>query len=325
MRLSMSTLPAPPATGLRRLFDHVAAAGGEWHDGWLHLPPPLGTGALKLVPLGPGLLLSLHRYCLTEEIVVERTAEIQQPERLLFTFHAFDPVQPVAGYVSSAQLASTTIAYHTVLPAGVPLRLVAIAIDKALLLRWLGADPAAPPATLFADQQPRLVEALLTPELQATLQELTAPRPGHELDLLFYRFKAQELLYWLLRELSQRAGGYVRPLHAAEANQLLQGRATLLAAVTGPPPSLSQLAQAAGMSETKFKQLFRQVFGTSPYAYYQAARLREARHRLAHWSVAEVGHQLGFTNMGHFAHLFKRTYGLTPKRYQATLTLEMRA
>ncbi|RZK39132.1 MAG: AraC family transcriptional regulator, partial [Hymenobacter sp.] len=62
---------------------------------------------------------------------------------------------------------------------------------------------------------------------------------------------------------------------------------------------------------------FHQVFGTSPYAYYQVARLQEAKRLLAQWSVSEVGHQLGFTNLGHFAQLFKRQYGLTPKRYQA--------
>lgn len=312
----MSTSPTPVASSLRQLFNQVQAAGGELREGWWHLPPRLGTGALRLVPLEPGLLVSLHRYCLAEEIVVERQADEQQAERLLFTFHLFDPAHPASAHVSSAQLASTTIAFNTVLPAGIPLRMVAIAVDKTLLVRWLGSEQAAP-LGLLADRQPRLVEALLTPEVRAALQEITAPQPASELDLLFYRFKVQELLYWLLRELARRAGSQTRPLHSADAARLLQVRATLLAA-PATPPSLGQLASAAGMSETKLKQLFRQVFGTSPYAYYQAARLREAQRLLAEWSVAEVGHQLGFTNLGHFAQLFKRQFGLTPKRYQAT-------
>jgi AraC-like DNA-binding protein len=228
----------------------------------------------------------------------------------------FDPAHPASQQVSSAQLASTTIACDTVLPAGIPLRLVAIGVEKTLLVRWLGSEQAAPLGLLTA-RQPRLVEALLTPEVQAALQEITAPRPPHELDLLFYRLKVQELLYWLLRELAQRAGGHTRPLHSADAARLLQVRTALLAALDRPP-SLAQLAHTAGMSETKLKQLFRQVFGSSPYAYYQAARLREAKRLLPQWSVAEVGYQLGFTNLGHFAQLFKRQYGLTPKRYQAT-------
>jgi AraC-like DNA-binding protein len=311
----MPLSPTPAATGFRRLFDQVEAAGGQLRDGWWHLPPHLGTGAMKLVPLEPGLLVSLHSYCLAEEIVVERRADAQQPERLLFTFHAFDPARPAAGHVSSAQLASTTIAFNTVLPAGISLRMVAIAVDKPLLVRWLGSEQAAPLGLLTA-RQPRLVEALLTPEVQAALQEITELRPPQELDLLFYRLKVQELLYWLFRELAQRAGGPAQPVHSADAARLLQVRAALLATLASPP-SLAQLAHLAGMSETKLKQLFRQVFGTSPYAYYQAARLREAQRLLAQWSVAEVGHQLGFTNLGHFAQLFKRQFGLTPKRYQA--------
>lgn len=239
----------------------------------------MGTGALKLVPLEPGFLVSLHCYSLTEEIVVERRADAQQPERLLFTFHAFDPTRPVDKHASTAQLASTSMAYTTVLPAGLPLRMVAIAVDKTLLTRWLGREQAAP-LDLLTTQQPRLVEALLTPEVQAALQDITAVRPPHELDLLFYRLKVQELLYWLLRELAQRAGGPTRPLHAADAAHLLQVLATLLTALASPP-RLAELAHAAGMSETKLKHLFRQVFGTSPYAYYQAARLREAKRLLA--------------------------------------------
>ncbi|UOQ68867.1 helix-turn-helix domain-containing protein [Hymenobacter volaticus] len=65
------------------------------------------------------------------------------------------------------------------------------------------------------------------------------------------------------------------------------------------------------------RQLFQQVFGASLYNYFQAARMEEAKRQLAYLSVSEVGYKLGFTNLSHFARLFAKHHGLTPKKYQA--------
>lgn len=299
------------------LFDKALAEGGQLVDGCLHLPPSMGNGFIKLVPIEPGLLLTIHRYSLQKETIVERLAEVNQSERLLISFQSVDPKLSAAGHLSTAQLASTTLTVKTFLPAHTPIFFVGVVVKKTLLAHWLGSNQAAP-IGLLTDQQPRLVEALLTPEIQSTLQDITTLRPVDELDLLFYRIKLQELLYWLLRELGQRSIRNVQPLHSTDVATIFQVRATLLSTLDSPP-SLAQLAQLAGMGETKLKQLFYQVFGNSPYAYFQAARLQEARRLLDQWSVSEVGHQLGFTNLGHFAHLFKRQFGLTPKRYQAAM------
>lgn len=317
----MPTNSIPVANGLRMLFDKALKAGGQLVDGYLHLPPSVGNGFIRLVPIEPGLLLTIHRYFLQEETIVERLAEENQAERWLISFQSVEPKRSPMVHLSTAQLASTTLTFRTLLPAHTPIFFVAVVVDKTLLAHWLGSHQAAP-IGLLTHPQPRLVEALLTPEIQSTLQDITTLRPVDELDLLFYRIKLQELLYWLLRELGQRSIRTGQPLHSTDVATIFQVRATLLSALASPP-SLAQLAQLAGMGQTKLKQLFYQVFGTSPYAYFQAARLQEARRLLDQWSVSEVGHQLGFTNLGHFAHLFKRQFGLTPKRYQAVRRLKV--
>ncbi|WP_236705154.1 helix-turn-helix transcriptional regulator [Hymenobacter sp. AT01-02] len=83
------------------------------------------------------------------------------------------------------------------------------------------------------------------------------------------------------------------------------------------PPVLRELAQQAAMSETKLKQLFKQTFGNSVYTYFQQARMKEAAFLLKQGqrSVAEVGYELGFSNLSHFSRLFEKHYGLNPKRY----------
>jgi AraC-like DNA-binding protein len=52
------------------------------------------------------------------------------------------------------------------------------------------------------------------------------------------------------------------------------------------------------MSESKIKDLFRQVFGDSIYNYYQTAHMEKAVYLLLKkkYSVSEAGYQLGFSD-----------------------------
>ena len=105
-------------------------------------------------------------------------------------------------------------------------------------------------------------------------------------------------------------------VNSADAERLLQVHNHLLTDLS-TPPVLRELAQQAAMSETKLKQLFKQTFGSSVYTYFQQARMKEAAFLLkqGQHSVAEVGYELGFSNLSHFSRLFEKHYGLHPKRY----------
>ena len=73
------------------------------------------------------------------------------------------------------------------------------------------------------------------------------------------------------------------------------------------------------MSAPKLRKLFKQTFGQGVFAYYQAMRMQQAARLLQekHLSVAEVGYQLGFTNLSHFARVFEQHFGLKLKKYPA--------
>lgn len=85
------------------------------------------------------------------------------------------------------------------------------------------------------------------------------------------------------------------------------------------PVKLPELAKRLGMSETKMKALFKQIFGNSIYSYYQTARMQEAAFLLKHsdYAVSEIGYRLGFSNLSHFSRLFKKHYAMTPKKYSS--------
>lgn len=308
--------PMEPSAGLRTVSDMAVAAGGHWTDGTLALPTSMGTGCIRHLAPEPGLMLAIHRYALAQPVTLTRVASATHPETLLLSFQAFGTAFGVYPHLSTAQLASTSVGFTTTLPAHTDVFIVALAIEKTLLARWLTGSEGLPPV-LFTARHPVVLDTLLTPELQTVLLQVTAPQRAHALDAFFYKIKCQELVYWLFRELATRAYTPARPLHPADVEKIFEVRTALLATLS-LPPSLPQLARTVGLSETKMRQLFRQVFDSSLYDYYQAARMAEARRRLQTGSVSEVGDQLGFTNLSHFARLFAKHHGLTPKKYQAT-------
>jgi transcriptional regulator GlxA family with amidase domain len=55
------------------------------------------------------------------------------------------------------------------------------------------------------------------------------------------------------------------------------------------------------------------------FDYYQTLRMQEAARLLKeqHLTVSEVGYQVGFTNLSHFARVFEQHLGLKPKKYSA--------
>ena len=313
----MPDTPAFIPTGLQLFFELAQAEGGQFIDGTMQLPPSLGTGSVQQLAPEPGLRMNLFRCRLQRELTLPRPADTTQPKTLLFAFNSFNATGSAATpQLSSVQLTSSDIGFTSVLPAHTDIFLLSIAVQKPLLLSWLDSGNEPAPAILTT-RQPVVLDALLTPEIEWVLAQLAEPRTTPYLAAFFYRVKVRELLYFLFQELARRAAAPVRHLHTADVEKIFQVRASLLASLS-TPPSLPALALAAGLSETKLKQLFRQVFGTSPYDYFQVARLEEARRRLQYLSVSEVGYQLGFTNLSHFARLFEKHHGLTPKKYQAT-------
>ena len=77
---------------------------------------------------------------------------------------------------------------------------------------------------------------------------------------------------------------------------------------------LDELAQKAHMSVSKFKRLFKEVFGQTPYNHYLRNRLEIAMNMLRDedYSISEVGHLIGYSNLSHFANAFKKHFGLNP-------------
>ena len=82
--------------------------------------------------------------------------------------------------------------------------------------------------------------------------------------------------------------------------------------------TLADLARTAGLSRMHFAAQFREATGLRPHEYLLRQRIEKAKAILAGSSVsiADVALTVGFGSQAHFAGVFKRFTGLTPRRWR---------
>ena len=97
-----------------------------------------------------------------------------------------------------------------------------------------------------------------------------------------------------------------------------ESKAQMERGFTDPMLSVSALAQAAGMSETYYRALFRSQYGTSPLQYLIGLRLGRAISLMSDpmLSLSSCAEKSGFSSLSYFCRIFKRKMGVTPARYR---------
>lgn len=146
-----------------------------------------------------------------------------------------------------------------------------------------------------------LIEQMLTSPFTGTLKEVDIE---------------SKCLTLLLGEISRRAtlSGQKNVHCCTCCPQMDQAQKFLLKDLDNPP-TIPDLANHVGMSESSLKRAFRKAFGMSVYAYFQSYRLNQAKKLLSYgqMNVTEVAFSVGYSNHSHFSRAFKRQFGISPK------------
>jgi AraC-like DNA-binding protein len=82
--------------------------------------------------------------------------------------------------------------------------------------------------------------------------------------------------------------------------------------------SLQEIASRLNISYTTFRKNFKKYVGLSPAKYFSELRLDKAKQLLTETSgsIKEIAYMLQFSSIEHFATIFKKTTGMTPKDYR---------
>lgn len=281
----------------------------------VRLPDSLGQGFIQEVYLDGDISICMHLYTLREQLIL-RPLWSGTTEVLTLKF---DSGRAPFGNGYQVEFGTNNFFGDLTIPADQPISFLAIVTTRKTLKQLLHVDLEETCIARTIRENPSFVfyEGMTT-EIERTLKQLFQIDETTKFPELLYRAKAHELIWLLFDKLFSRKAGAMAPLNKADAEKVYGIRRSILADL-GSPPQLAVLAKNAGMSLTRMKQLFRQVFGDSIYNFYQAARMDEAASLLNHLSVSQVGYRIGFSNLSHFARVFEKHHRMKPKRYQASL------
>ena len=82
------------------------------------------------------------------------------------------------------------------------------------------------------------------------------------------------------------------------------------------PFTISDMADYAAMSETKFKKAFTQLFAAPVFIYITSLKLQKAKDLLTEGDlpIRYIAKQVGYRYSGNFTKAFKKHFGTTPHK-----------
>jgi AraC-like DNA-binding protein len=303
-------------------FDCKATGDGVF------LPEMLGEGGIREVYLDNGLSLCLHHYTLKQELILRRHAT-GATDVLTMKFDGRRmPVRSkevtkeslfTAGKGYAVEFGTSNFFTEVTIPPNEEISFIVIVTTRQSLLNLLQlGEGGSVIKNTIRDNPSFFLHEGMTREMEQTLKRLSLINETTKLPALLYQTRAQELIYFLFTRLFSRKAGASLSINQEDVKKIYQVRDSILADLSAPP-QLSDLARNIGMSSTKMKQLFRQIFGDSIYNYFQVERMNEAAQLLRNYSVSQVGYRIGFSNLSHFTRLFEKHHQMKPKRYKDTL------
>ena len=304
--------------GLGMLAAFAEKVGGNVVNGRVVVGEEFGRGFIQGYSFDERLRMMILNYELKQDFAISR--KNQPTNMLLFTFQNIINSAPTPANCKlqpSVQIATQGLNVELFVPKNTIQNSISLIIDAGYLRDLIGTRiNNSLVNTILENKKPLLFEEFVSVPLLKVVKDILSGNVPTLLQDFYYKLKCQELICQLLISLISRDEKNVNSLNSADIEMLYQIKKRLLDNFE-EAPSIAELAKFAGVSETKLKKIFKQVFGKTIFQYFQNFRMQEAARLLSEerLSVSEVGYQLGFTNLGHFTRVFEEIIGVKPKRY----------
>ncbi len=310
----------PKGAGI--LVPFAELLGTEVENNRVIIPPRYGKGYTASFVFNQNIAMMINNHVLNKDVSF-KTPERTLPKEMIF--FRFQNIISDKGMISkknvnelpSVQISTMGLNSEVIVPGNIHRAHINIVVNvnylRELISSW-GQMPVV--QNILQNNQQLLFEQLVNPSLQKVADEIIAESVDESFELFFYRIKAEELVCRLLMELSKREEKDIYSLNIKDIQMIYKVKDHMLKHLE-TPQTIEILAEFAGMSASKLKRLFKQIFGKGVFSYYQEFRMKEAARLLKEerLSVSEVGYQLGFSNLSHFTRVFKEHIGMNPKKF----------
>jgi AraC family transcriptional regulator, arabinose operon regulatory protein len=109
------------------------------------------------------------------------------------------------------------------------------------------------------------------------------------------------------------------PGHAPTSVEAVEATADWMRGHLSAPVTLAAMAKRAGMSPSRYSDIFRQRFGFPPIDWFMRQRIQQACHLLdvTREKVEIVGLEVGFKDPYYFSRSFRKVMACSPRAYRA--------
>ena len=184
--------------------------------------------------------------------------------------------------------------------------LLHLSSDRPALDRWEGRSHEADTLMQFSQ------DANLRQMMSMMFNELVAPsRAGVE-----YVHSLSDTIAFYLRNRLHAENADVSDF--PWASQMMAQIDKLICEEGGDGATVKRIAQAAGLSKSRFNNLVKMMTGMPPHKYISEKRIGMAEFMLRNSSLplSEIALQTGFASQSHFTESFHKARGTTPSRYR---------
>jgi AraC-like DNA-binding protein len=307
-------------SGIAQQF--AKAIGASVKGRFIYIPESKGAGYMTGFSWGGDLRMMIRNYYLKEDVLIERTNELAEgQEDIIFMLSGIlpSPVQP--GEQLQPEQANLLICRHAVssimtMPSHTMFGSVTIAASKKYLNQLFGQTDHPVVTSVLSAMENFVFETCVSAPIINTASEMLHQPVPESLENHYFKLKCEELLCHIFAVLMQREAVPASAMHINDIKAIYAIKSHLQLYLN-KPPYIAALAIVANMSEPKLRKLFKQTFGKGVFEYYQYVRMQKAAQLLKgkRLTVSEVGYQLGFTNLSHFARVFEQHMGTKPKKF----------
>ena len=246
--------------------------GIEIENRKLEIPDRFGKGYCRGFVFNEHIRMIISNYELYEDLAIENP-DIDTAGKMIF--FKFQNVFSQSG-IPSVMIGTSRLNTDDVISIHSNTATINIEIDAHYLNSLFYSYEKSPILKgLLQNAQPYLFEQVLYSSLQEIVNDIISENTEEVFELFFLRVKAEELICRLLMDLGKRDEKQLYALNFHDIEAIYRIKALIIEDL-GVPPVISELSVIAGMSPTKLKRLFSQIFGNSIFSYYQDLRMKEA-------------------------------------------------
>ena len=306
--------------------------GTKLKDGWLFIPPPLAHGYIRYIKLPNGLQVMImnatavvtwdfQKRKSNDETYTLRFDDVVVPEKLELV-NADDRFEQKPGNFAAAYLTSSLYDWRFIAYPGTKIKGVNILIPKKELGQMLGIEVMEKimPAYIALQTKSYTIEPLNS-YYRELMEEIMNEDPDTPFPELHVMNRVQLLVERFFSSIRSRMeiSDVGSNLKSSDIQTIIEVEQYMLEDFSRKPPSINDLSRKAAMSATKFKNLFKAVYGTPVYEYYQQKRMQQAADLLSRGlSLKEAGLKVGYNNISNFSAAFKKQYNVLPHEYKVS-------